>query len=92
VHTARKNTEVFRQVFRCVPDDSVHTWSEYKRFVPAHVLACHSALADVPDEDIQHKLQEIRGHLVEFPLHFLEKEDLLNAFSVEKLVPQETFT
>lgn len=29
---ARTNTEVFRQVFRCVPDDNVTTWGEYKEF------------------------------------------------------------
>lgn len=29
---ARTNTEVFRKVFRCVPDDNVTTWAEYKEF------------------------------------------------------------
>ena len=29
---ARTNTDVFRKVFHCVPDDSVTTWGEYKEF------------------------------------------------------------
>ncbi|OCT44731.1 hypothetical protein CLCR_05364 [Cladophialophora carrionii] len=29
---ARTNTEVFRKAFRAVPDDYVHSWSEYKEF------------------------------------------------------------
>jgi phospholipase D1/2 len=29
---ARTNTEVFRKVFRCVPDDNVTSWAEYKEF------------------------------------------------------------
>lgn len=29
---ARQNTEVFRQVFRCVPDDNVRNWQAYKEF------------------------------------------------------------
>ena len=29
---ARQNTEIFRQVFRAVPDDNVRTWADYKEF------------------------------------------------------------
>lgn len=29
---ARQNTEIFRQVFRAVPDDTVRNWNEYKEF------------------------------------------------------------
>ncbi|KPI38498.1 Phospholipase D1 [Cyphellophora attinorum] len=29
---ARTNTEVFRKAFRALPDDNVHTWSDYKEF------------------------------------------------------------
>lgn len=29
---ARQNTEIFRQVFRAVPDDNVRNWNEYKEF------------------------------------------------------------
>lgn len=29
---ARTNTEVFRKAFRAVPDDTVHSWNDYKEF------------------------------------------------------------
>ena len=29
---ARQNTDIFRQVFRCVPDDNVRNWQAYKEF------------------------------------------------------------
>ncbi|PGH10519.1 hypothetical protein AJ79_05447 [Helicocarpus griseus UAMH5409] len=29
---AKQNTEVFRKVFHCVPDDTVRNWSDYKEF------------------------------------------------------------
>ncbi|KAG5459454.1 MAG: hypothetical protein BJ554DRAFT_142, partial [Olpidium bornovanus] len=31
---ARVNTEKYREVFRCVPDDTVTTWDEYRKFTP----------------------------------------------------------
>lgn len=31
--TAEKNTSVYREVFRCQPDDEVQTWKEYKEYV-----------------------------------------------------------
>ena len=35
----------------------------------------------------------IVGHVVEFPLHFLEKENLgISFFSVENIVPEKNFT
>ena len=35
----------------------------------------------------------INGHVVEFPLHFLEKENLgISFFSVENIVPEKNFT
>ena len=35
----------------------------------------------------------IIGHVVEFPLHFLEKENLLiKFFSVEHFIPERTYT
>lgn len=30
--TAVSNTEIFRKVFRCIPDDMVTTWDQYKSF------------------------------------------------------------
>ncbi|KAH8114370.1 phospholipase D [Phellopilus nigrolimitatus] len=36
VACAVHNTEIFRKVFHCVPDDTVTTWKQYKEFVLHH--------------------------------------------------------
>lgn len=33
LRTAQRNTSLFREVFRCQPDDEVTTWKEYKEYV-----------------------------------------------------------
>ena len=39
------------------------------------------------------KKNQIIGHIVEFPLHFLEEEQLgISFFSKENLVPERNFT
>ena len=44
-------------------------------------------------EKYNKKKDEIIGHAVEFPLHFLENENLgIDFFSVENLVPEKNFT
>ncbi|CAO3597157.1 unnamed protein product [Absidia cylindrospora] len=76
--TARKNTEAFRQVFHCVPDDNVTTWEEYHAFYPdpEKIEIGHVHDPDMPVELIVDTLDQVRGHLVEFPLKFLEQVDL----------------
>ncbi|KAI9491274.1 hypothetical protein BDB00DRAFT_767302 [Zychaea mexicana] len=75
---AANNTDAFRQVFHCVPEDSVHNWDEYKEFYPdqGRVEIGHVYDRDMPVEDIRDQLSRVRGHLVEFPLEFLKDEDL----------------
>ncbi|EJC97886.1 phospholipase D [Fomitiporia mediterranea MF3/22] len=36
VACAVHNTEIFRKVFHCIPDDTVTTWKQYKEFVLHH--------------------------------------------------------
>ncbi|CAG8492249.1 5229_t:CDS:10 [Ambispora gerdemannii] len=93
VKTARTNTEAFRAVFRCVPDDNVTDWTEYKNFVPdaTKVPAGHVANTLQSPEEIQQKLDKVRGHLVEFPLHFLEKENLMGSVISYAVTPAEIF-
>ncbi|KAI9319321.1 hypothetical protein BX666DRAFT_1925043 [Dichotomocladium elegans] len=76
--TARTNTEAFREVFHCVPDDNVTTWDQYKEFYPdANAIdICHVHDPDMSVETIQDNLSRVRGHLVEFPLDFLKDEEL----------------
>ncbi|CAG8552345.1 5973_t:CDS:10, partial [Acaulospora colombiana] len=79
LHTAKSNTEIFRNVFHCVPEDSVTNWDEYKAFVPdrtkipiGHV--CETAREDM--ERTKRELSKIKGHLVEFPLNFMKNKKL----------------
>ena len=86
--TARENTFAYRQIFGCYPDD------------------CYTKFDLIKDNEIKNKAQEeylkknyeenknkIIGHIVEFPLHFLEEEELgISFFSKENLVPERNFT
>lgn len=77
---ADTNTEVFRQLFHCDPDDEIRTWKDYDEFLPrkkgipeGHL---HESAEDMSLDDVKRELGRIRGHLVWFPLHFLEKEEM----------------
>ncbi|RUS23930.1 hypothetical protein BC938DRAFT_474385 [Jimgerdemannia flammicorona] len=74
--TARRNTEAFRKVFRCVPDSGISNWDDYKEWVPADLPVGHVANKDLSVSEIRETLSAIRGHLVEFPYLFLNKVDL----------------
>ncbi|KAI8064502.1 hypothetical protein BC940DRAFT_305884 [Gongronella butleri] len=76
--TARQNTEAFRTVFHCVPDDNVRSFAQYKEFYPHPdvIPLGHVHDKNMSTHEIRSHLGQVRGHLVEFPLHFLEDEDL----------------
>ncbi|KAI7906737.1 uncharacterized protein BX663DRAFT_497470 [Cokeromyces recurvatus] len=76
--TAAINTVAFREVFHCVPDDTIVTWKEYHAFYPdpAKIELGHVHDPDMSLEEIKKHLSKIRGHLVEFPTKFLCCEDL----------------
>lgn len=76
--TAKTNTEAFREVFHCVPDDTVTNWEEYKSFYPdpSQIDVGHVHDPEMSVEEIRDQLSNIRGHLVEFPYRFLEGVDL----------------
>ncbi|KAL5482529.1 SPO14 [Sanghuangporus weigelae] len=56
VASAVHNTEIFRKVFHCIPDDTVTTWKQYKEFVLHHerlnkpVKGSSEPLGRVPSE------------------------------------------
>ncbi|PKY56906.1 phospholipase D/nuclease [Rhizophagus irregularis] len=94
--TAKNNSEAYRSVFRCIPDKNVTTWDEYRHFVPdqTKVPIGHVANSEIPEEEIIKKLDNIRGHLVEFPYEFLNKENLLgsvNSHANASVTPIEIF-
>ncbi|RIA88545.1 hypothetical protein C1645_725863 [Glomus cerebriforme] len=92
--TARNNSETYRSVFRCIPDKNVTNWDEYKLFVPdsTKVPTGHVANLGISMEDTRKKLDNIRGHLVEFPLEFLHKENLMGSVISNAVTPAEIFT
>lgn len=68
--TAKKNTEIYEEVFHCMPTDQVRSLSD---------MAAYKSLKNLDKEDpgqARARLRGVRGYLVKLPLHFLEKEDL----------------
>ncbi|KAI8048754.1 uncharacterized protein B0P05DRAFT_500311 [Gilbertella persicaria] len=94
-HTAATNTYAFRQVFHCVPDDTVSTWDEYHKFHPdpEKIELGHVYDLNMSVDEVRKQLSTIRGHLVEFPLHFLQFEDLQGeAIPIVGSAVQELYT
>ncbi|CAK5267179.1 unnamed protein product [Mycena citricolor] len=72
--TARKNREVFTEIFRPVPSNLVRDWKAYDNYVPK-VKTGH-VVPGIPLERVKKQLATVRGALVECPTDFLidEKE------------------
>ena len=85
--TAEKNTQVYEKVFRCIPTNSVHTFSELKHYENEAPLSQTDSTAALIS------LQEIQGTLVKFPLEFLKDEELNPPImSKQGIIPYEIFT
>ena len=85
---ATVNTETFRAIFHADPDDNIKNFHDYQNFLPRGDRKQGHIFNDyMPDEDIRRGLDKIKGHLVWFPLHFLENETMaekglqLNAYT-----------
>jgi len=68
-NTAKKNREVFTELFRPVPSNLVRSKSAYKGYLP-NVKNGH-VVPDMPLQRVKDRLSEVRGHLVEAPIDFL---------------------
>ncbi|KAI9264119.1 hypothetical protein BDA99DRAFT_604576 [Phascolomyces articulosus] len=91
--TAQDNTLIYRHIFKCVPDDTVSTSEEHRRFVPNPVTISSGHVADpwsMNEEYIQSELDKIRGHLVTFPTEYLCRDNVNN--SISQVVPSTIFT
>lgn len=89
--TANKNTLVYRDLFRCVPDDTVTTFTKHRQFLPS-VPHGHVADPSLSEQDIRKKLANIQGHLVEFPTDYLKDENMLGSYIRETVTPMVIFT
>ena len=70
---ATTNTEVFRHLFHCDPDENVKTFEDYDKFLGAKGSRKAGHLYDpyMPVDNVRKELDKIKGHLVWMPLDFL---------------------
>ena len=86
---ARKNTEIYHNIFSCYPHDS---------FISFQSLKDAKKIKNLENpEDLLNKYNklkgEIIGHIVEFPLLFLKEENFaISYLSLEKYVKEINFT
>ncbi|XP_059127045.1 phospholipase D2 [Peromyscus eremicus] len=85
--TAENNANIYEQIFRCLPSNATRSLRTLREYVAVEPLATVSpSLA-------QSELTHIQGHLVHFPLKFLEDESLLPPLgSKEGIIPLEVWT
>ena len=89
LETARNNTDLYRQIFMCYPDDLYTKFS----MIPSKNSTENKAQLYSLKKNYEEKKNQIIGHIVEFPLHFLEEEQLgISFFSKENLIPERNFT
>ena len=90
-NTAKNNTLLYRKLFRCYPDDEMKTFKDTKK-CPKIPFIDKKEISQL-QKDYEKEKQSIKGHIVEFPLHFLEKEVLGAGFlGIYSLVPEHNFT
>ena len=88
-NTAHTNTLIYRRLWGCYPDDQYLSFKDLRE----HKNPTTKEELDQLRENYQKEKDGIVGHIVEFPLHFLEKENLgIKFFSVENIVPEKNFT
>ena len=87
--TAHTNTFYYHQIFGCYPDDCYTKFS----MIPNKVTIQKKSQENYLIHNYNENKHKIVGHIVEFPLHFLEEEELgISFFSKENLVPERNFT
>lgn len=74
---ATTNTEVFRGLFHADPDNVIKSFKDYEDFLPGQDRKQgHLFNQYMPAEDIRRQLDKIKGHLVWYPLRFLEDAEM----------------
>jgi phospholipase D1/2 len=91
ISTARINTGTYRKLWFCYPDDEMKTFKDVLK------MKNPKEFGDKEMKDFRELYQNekgnIKGHVVEFPLHFLEEEVLgIPFFSKENIVPEKSYT
>ncbi|KZC04037.1 PREDICTED: phospholipase D2 [Dufourea novaeangliae] len=82
-----QNTEIYEEVFHCIPTDKVVNFSMLKQYQDEEPLCLSDPLL------AQEMVDKIKGHLVHMPLNFLCNEDLKPAAgTVEGIMPTALWT
>ncbi|KAG2180334.1 hypothetical protein INT44_003336, partial [Umbelopsis vinacea] len=92
---AISNTKIYRSLFRCVPDDTVLSFEEHKRFIPDPTLIPVGHIANPKRyavEDVEQALSGIQGKLVQFPTKYLREENLQGGQVKAAATPMTIFT
>ena len=90
-NTAKKNTEIYRELWNCYPDDNMKKFTDLKKVKKINEFN-EKEMNELKNLYNIEKVN-IKGHIVEFPLHFLEGEVLgIKFFSKENIVPENNYT
>ncbi|KAL0597354.1 Phospholipase D2 [Plecturocebus cupreus] len=82
--TAESNANIYEQIFRCLPSNATRSLRTLREYVAVEPLATVSPPLALSE------LAQVQGHLVHFPLKFLEDESLLPPLgSKEGMIPLE---
>uniref|UniRef100_A0A2K6SJ81 Phospholipase n=1 Tax=Saimiri boliviensis boliviensis TaxID=39432 RepID=A0A2K6SJ81_SAIBB len=85
--TAESNATIYEQIFRCLPSNATRSLRTLREYVAVEPLATVSPPLALSE------LTQVQGHLVHFPLKFLEDESLLPPLgSKEGMIPLEVWT
>uniref|UniRef100_A0A8C4MG32 Phospholipase n=1 Tax=Equus asinus asinus TaxID=83772 RepID=A0A8C4MG32_EQUAS len=85
--TAESNANIYEQIFRCLPSNATRSLRALREYVAVEPLAT------VCPPLARSELTQVQGHLVHFPLKFLEDESLLPPLgSKEGVMPLEVWT
>ncbi|XP_018311702.1 phospholipase D1 isoform X2 [Mycetomoellerius zeteki] len=79
---SQQNTEIYEEVFHCIPTDKVVNFAILKQYQEKVPLSISDPLL------AQEMVENVKGHLVDLPLKFLCNEDLKPAVgTVEGMMP-----
>ncbi|XP_046532750.1 phospholipase D2 isoform X1 [Equus quagga] len=85
--TAESNANIYEQIFRCLPSNATRSLRALREYVAVEPLATVCPPLALSE------LTQVQGHLVHFPLKFLEDESLLPPLgSKEGVMPLEVWT
>lgn len=88
-YISKRNTEMYEDVFNCIPTDAVHSFNELKRYQEEHP----ETLWHKDRVLANRKIDLIQGYIVDFPLEFLCNETLTpKNISMEGMMPTSLWT